>query len=136
MTTLLRMLEESQGKLEQQMRENAELRLNLKELEMIDRTQVPMGQPQDSAKEEDNSLAGQNKKLKAELKAAYSELAELKQQLAMKDRKISQLQSRNTAQMSNCSNNLSLDERSPVRVNAKLHSISAMNAKSSTQMFS
>ena len=43
MSTLLRMLEESQGKLEQQMRENAELRLNLKELEMIDRNQVPMG---------------------------------------------------------------------------------------------
>ena len=43
MSTLLRMLEESQGKLEHQMRENAELRLNLKELEMIDRNQVPMG---------------------------------------------------------------------------------------------
>ena len=32
MGTLLRMLEESQTKLEQQMRENAELRLHMKEL--------------------------------------------------------------------------------------------------------
>ena len=37
MATLLRMLEESQSKLEQQMQENAELRLHMKELQMMDR---------------------------------------------------------------------------------------------------
>ena len=102
MATLLRMLEESQSKLEQQMRENAELRLHMKELQMVDRAPSQFSQPQDSAaSESDSSLAGQNKKLKAEVKAAYSELAELKQTIAMRDRKIAQLQSRQTAIMSN-----------------------------------
>ena len=37
MNTLLRMLEESQNKLEAQIRDNTDLRLRLQELEMIDR---------------------------------------------------------------------------------------------------
>ena len=58
MDTLLRMLEESQGKLESQMRENTELRLQLKEMEMIDRVQQVMNatkQPQDDGYAELNS---------------------------------------------------------------------------------
>ena len=96
MVTLLRMLEDAQAKLERQMRENAELRLHMKELQMMDKAIPPIGQPQDCAAVEDQSLAEQNVKLRAEVKAAYSELAELKQSMAMKDRKIAQLQSRNT----------------------------------------
>ena len=57
-------------------------------------------QPQDGFVEPSESREGgmqtQNRKLKVELKVAYSELAELKQTLAMKDRKIANLQSRNT----------------------------------------
>ena len=50
MNTLLRMLEESQNKLEVQLRDNTELRLRLQELEMIDRAVVADGsqQPQDA----------------------------------------------------------------------------------------
>ena len=86
------------------MRENTELRLQLKEMEMIDRVQQVVNaskQPQDNGYEDPNSpdldggLGKQNRKLKAELKVAYSELAELKQTLAMKDRRIAHLQSKN-----------------------------------------
>ena len=40
MTTLLRMLEESQLKIEQQMRENAELRLHMREMQLIEKART------------------------------------------------------------------------------------------------
>ena len=40
MQVLLRMHEESQNKLEEQMRENTELRLRIKELEMTENVQI------------------------------------------------------------------------------------------------
>ena len=91
-------------KLELQMRENTELRLHMKELQLADRAQPGSEQPQDDFPVKDSSLEAQNKKLKAEVKAAYSELAEVKQSIAMKDRRIAQLQSKNTVIMSQAGN--------------------------------
>ena len=96
MQTILRMYEESQRKLEDQIRENTTIRLKLKEYEMSEQIQLlsQTDQPQDLHNRNSN-MKGQNDKLKNELKAAYCEIAELKQALAMKERKIGSLQQKN-----------------------------------------
>ena len=99
MTQLLRMYEESQQKLEAQIRENTEVRLKLQEHEMADERQITSGvpQPQDLL-DQNQSVKMKNEQLKRELKTAYGEIAELRQTLAMRDRKIGQLQSKLTVQ--------------------------------------
>ena len=53
-------------------------------------------QPQDDFLDKKERDRNTQEKLKTELKQAYSEIAELKQALTMKERKIGQLQSKNT----------------------------------------
>lgn len=91
------MYEESQRKLEEQIRENTDLRLRLQEFEIAEQVQLISStpQPQDLLNA-NNSMKSKNDQLKYELKAAYCEIAELKQLMAMKDRKIGALQSKNT----------------------------------------
>ena len=81
MTFLLKMYEDSQKKLEEQLRENTTLRLHLKDLEMAEKLCEMAGsgtaQPQDLM-DENNNYKTKNEQIKQELKAAYSEIAELK----------------------------------------------------------
>lgn len=79
MQTVLRMYEESQRKLEEQIRENTAIRLRLKEYEMSEQIQLLSNtdQPQD-LHNANSSIKGKNDQLKSELKAAYGEIAELK----------------------------------------------------------
>ena len=86
--------------MEQKKRENTELRVRMKVLQMADSPHSQTGNPEYRQTPQDEAkLADENKKLKADVKAAYSEIEELRQSVAKKDLRIALLATRSRTLM-------------------------------------